>query len=230
MSKRVVCIDNGGHKYITVGKEYEIIDSTEKKFRMLNDNGDSFMYHKRLFKSTQPINRNVSLNLESVTSELQSKLEEVADNKDIHTTAKETKPTIPTIIYLKDLVGQVSADGRFTIMDANDTVVGYEVIGVKTNYPYFDFNGRDHINETIESLVELGFQFTIKERKSYIEMLDECEKVEFEARKLNHFVAMNVLEGRVCSLYDTQLFIPNVKYISKEDAERIEKECKENKK
>lgn len=73
--KRVVCIDKATNKYITVGKEYEIIVSTEKKFRMLNDNGDSFMYHKRLFKSTQPTSRNITLNLKFDTSELQSKLE-----------------------------------------------------------------------------------------------------------------------------------------------------------
>ena len=75
MSKKVVCIDAGGNTYITVGKEYEIIGSTENKFRILNDNGDSFMYHKRLFKPIQPTSRNISLNLESDTSELQSKIE-----------------------------------------------------------------------------------------------------------------------------------------------------------
>ena len=83
MGKRVVvCVDKATNRYITVGKEYEVVEEDglpEWLTLIKNDIGGVDMYPKRLFKAkvepTQPTNRNITLNLKFDTSELQSKLE-----------------------------------------------------------------------------------------------------------------------------------------------------------
>ncbi|MGL5458166.1 MAG: hypothetical protein ACRDBY_00965 [Cetobacterium sp.] len=76
--KRVVCIDNGGNMYIKVGNEYEVVDDEGLQDGLIlikNDTGNVGMYPKKLFKSKEDKNRNISLNLKFDTSALQSKLE-----------------------------------------------------------------------------------------------------------------------------------------------------------
>lgn len=134
---------------------------------------------------------------------------------------------LKVINSISDLVGLQSTDGKFRVDKdtsgfGND---GYEVVGTLSHYPYYQFQ---ELNFDVEQILgELGFQFTIQERKSYKEMLDECEGVEFEFGKTSYYMVV-VKDSRVSCWEGKDVFIPTVKYISKEDAERIVKECKEN--
>lgn len=106
----------------------------------------------------------------------------------------------------------------------------YSIVGEKTGLTYGVF---EPITSDLEVehkdavlLKELGFEL-IEPRKSWLEMYDECEEAPFVVDDLNWFVRKD-REGRVSSNYYGGLLLPNFKYISKEDAERIVKECIEN--
>lgn len=65
-------------------------------------------------------------------------------------------------------------------------------------------------------------------RKTAKEMFDECEEVEFKKGCDNYYIYTKLLENRVFKGCCNYMFTYGLKYISKEDAERIVEECKEN--
>lgn len=68
--ERVVCVDNATNRYITVGKEYDVVEDKEL-ILIKNDTGNVEMYPRRLFKSKEDKSINISFD----TTELQAKLE-----------------------------------------------------------------------------------------------------------------------------------------------------------
>lgn len=65
-------------------------------------------------------------------------------------------------------------------------------------------------------------------RKTAEEMLDECEGIEFKVGERNYSIRINRVDNRVSLCLNEHIFTYGIKYISKEDAYRIIRECKEN--
>lgn len=73
----------------------------------------------------------------------------------------------------------------------------------------------------------------IRPRKSYIDMLRECDRLDFIPHKRNYYICIHynypdVENPRVQVNFSTSFRSPEITYISKEDAEYIVEECKEN--
>lgn len=106
----------------------------------------------------------------------------------------------------------------------------YNIIGENTGLIYGVFkpltNDLEVEHKDAILLKELGFEL-IEPRKSWLEIYDECEEVPFVIGECNWFVRKEG-KGRVSSNYYGEFLLPNFKYISKEDAERIVRECAEN--
>lgn len=140
-------------------------------------------------------------------------------------------PSKPLFIVTKvdDLIGLESEDGKFKVC-RNSNAMGamYEAIGVKSFFPYYQF---EKLNLEAEQILgELGFRFTVQERRSYLDLLEECEevKVEYSGKTYTYYVGRDLDSGEVRVGMTNNWFIPGIKYISKEDADRIVKECVEN--
>ena len=58
---KVKCIENNGRKYLTVDKTYEVIAIYNNDYRIIDDDGDKYLYSKELFKSVSEI-RNDTIN------------------------------------------------------------------------------------------------------------------------------------------------------------------------
>ncbi|MGL5712644.1 MAG: hypothetical protein ACRCX7_09945 [Cetobacterium sp.] len=143
-------------------------------------------------------------------------------------------PSKPLFIVTKvdDLIGLESEDGKLRIVDSVESAMLY-VIGISTHHMYLDFmKGNSFNDEVVACLEELGFRFIIERKKSYLELLEECEEVEFNVGEENWYVSANYGNSKedikVEDGYFIRAFIPGIKYISREDADRIVKECAEN--
>ncbi|MGL5458137.1 MAG: hypothetical protein ACRDBY_00820 [Cetobacterium sp.] len=104
----------------------------------------------------------------------------------------------------------------------------YGVKGISTDCQYFEFTYLD--DGTVKTLNELGFENLVSPKvvlKSWLDMLDECNEVEFNFKKDN-YVVFQANSGKIFVKVLTRHKYPNLKYISKKDAVNIVKNCLEN--
>lgn len=126
---------------------------------------------------------------------------------------------------MKNLIGKVNKQNTMKIVERGEYEnYYYDVVGINTDYPYFDFT--IYGKETREHLEELGFEDLPIIRKSWIELYKEAKEIPFVLGADNWYVFIYKGFG-VSKDMDITSERP-MKYISKEDAEYIVKNCKEN--
>lgn len=125
--------------------------------------------------------------------------------------------------------GVVNKYGTMFIEKACDfEPYGYGVKGIGTDCQYFEFTYLD--DGTVKILNELGFENLVPPKvvlKSWLDMLEDCDGVDFNFKKDN-YVVFQANSGKVFVKVLTRHKYPNLKYISKKDAVNIVKNCLEN--
>lgn len=123
---------------------------------------------------------------------------------------------------MENLIGKINKHNTMKIVGRG--FPKYEIIGVSTEYPYFDFAEYD--KEIQMYLEELGFEDLPIIRKSWLDLYEEAKEVPYVRGNKNWFVREDS-EG-IIEVGNYGLLRLPMKFISKEDAEYIVKECIEN--
>ena len=125
--------------------------------------------------------------------------------------------------------GLINKYGTMVIEKACDfEPYDYVVKGIGTDCKYFEFTYLD--DDTVKILNELGFENLVAPkviRKSWLDMLDECNEVDFNFQKDN-YVVFQANSGKIFVKVLTIHKYPNLKYIAKKDAVNIVENCLEN--
>ena len=126
---------------------------------------------------------------------------------------------------MKEIIGKINKHNTMKIVERGGYGnYYYDIIGINTDYPYFDFAIYD--KGTREHLEELGFEDLPIIRKSWLDLYKEATEVPFVRGNENWHVREHS-EGSISLYAYTGLKLP-MKFISKEDAEYIVENCKEN--
>lgn len=125
---------------------------------------------------------------------------------------------------MENLIGKINKHNTMKIVEGY--MSKYEVIGVSTEYTYFDFS---EFNKEIQMyLEELSFEDLPIIRKSWLDLYKEAKEIPYVRGNKNWFVREDA-EG-VIAIDDYERLRLPMKFISREDAEYIVRECIENNK
>lgn len=126
---------------------------------------------------------------------------------------------------MKNLIGKINKYSTMQIVERGEYGNEYyDVIGIVTDYHYFNFTIYD--KEAKDCLEGLGFEDLPNIRKSWLDLYKEAKEVPF-IRGIKNWYVQEESEGIVSLKYYERLRLP-MKFISKEDAEYVVRECKEN--
>lgn len=126
---------------------------------------------------------------------------------------------------MKNLIGKINKYSTMQIVERGEYGNEYyDVIGIVADCHYFNFTIYD--KEAKDCLEELGFEDLPNIRKSWLDLYKEAKEVPF-IRGIKNWYVQEESEGIVSLKYYERLRLP-MKFISKEDAEYVVRECKEN--
>lgn len=227
--KQVKCIDDFGYYgAITEGKTYDVVGESKDFWIVISDKGKVRKFPKNKFELLKIIDifgwiRNVSNNQKGYEPVLEIAYEKAHDIW----FGKITKQNTDVLVRGKFINTGIGIDAC-SYPHYNYKEQELHVRGMDTELDNEVFRiGSDYHKGIVEGIVRQTNNHYMTKRKSWKEMIDECEEVPFVKSGKNYYVSFNHEDNGVGKFVDQEVE-DYKKYISKEDAERIIKECAEN--